>query len=120
MVNKQDYLNSITQNIEMVRGDTLAFNFQLEGLEGEEPDFTFTCKETPEGEVVFNAEIGEGISLVDYDLTTDLTTYGVRIAPGKTERLDIAIYYYDLEMRLNGDVVTLMRGKLTLLYDITN
>ena len=40
MINKQDYINSINQNIEMVRGDTLEFNFQIVGADST-PTFAF-------------------------------------------------------------------------------
>ena len=44
MLNKQNFLNAINQNIEMVRNDTLAFNFEIQGLQGDLPtDIIFYC-----------------------------------------------------------------------------
>ena len=119
MLNKHDYLNAIEQNIDMVKGDTLAFNFQIKGLEGDEPTITFTCREHYDGDLVFNCESGQGIEQVDYDELNDITTYSVWVAPAKTKSLDLARYYYDLELKVNNDVITLMRGRLTLLYEVT-
>ena len=119
MLNKQDYLNAITQNIDMVRGDTLAFNFSVKGLDGVEPAITFTCKEHYDGAALFDCESGSGIELVDYDSAKDVSTFAVWVDPTKTKDLDLARYYYDLELRAGDDVITLMRGRLTLLYDVT-
>ncbi len=120
MINRQDFLNALNQDIDMVRGDTVAFNFQLEGLAGDEPTFNFTCKDKPNGNTYITAELDDGITLEEYDETTDIATYSVSIAPTKTASLDLARYYYDLQMTLNDDVITLMRGRLTLLYEVTN
>lgn len=119
MLNKQDFNNAIYQDIDMVKGDTLAFNFQVRGLDGAEPTFTFTCREHYNGDMLFNCESGQGIEQVDYDEYNDLATFAVWVDPVKTKDLDLARYYYDLEMQVDRDVLTLMRGRLTLLYEVT-
>lgn len=119
MVNNQNFLNSINQNIDMVKGDTLAFNFQIQGLNGDEATFKFTVKEHPDEEILFAANLEDGISLVDYDALKDIATYSVHISPENTKGLALGRYYYDLEMQVNTDVLTLMRGRLTLLYEIS-
>ncbi len=120
MVNKNDFINAIDINIDMVRGDTLAFNFQLQGLNGETPDaIIFSCAEHYVNTILFTADLESGIDLVGYDTETDIATYLVRVAPAKTRGLDLGRYYYDLELRVNDDVLTLMRGRLTLLYEVT-
>jgi len=119
MLNKHDFLNAIDQNIDMVRGDTLAFNFSVKGLDGVEPNITFTCREHYDGDVLFNCESSHGIEQVDYDEENDITTFAVWVDPVKTKYLDLARYYYDLELSIGDDVLTLMRGRLTLLYDVT-
>lgn len=119
MINKQDFINAINQDIEIVKGDTLAFNFQLQGLDGSEPTFAFTVKEHPDDDILFSAELGDGIELDNYDEVKDLATYTIHITPTKTKTLDLARYYYDLEMQVNGDVLTLMRGRFTLLYEVS-
>ena len=120
MLNKQDFLNAVYQDIEMVRGDTLAFNFSLKGLGAVESELYFTCKEHYEdSEALFSCMSGYGIERVEYDFETDTSTYAVWVDPVKTEGLDLDRYYYDLELRYSNDVITLMRGRLTLLYDVT-
>lgn len=118
MVNSQTFLNALTSDIEMVRGDTMVFNFQLEGLQGATPDFTFTCNDNPEGTTYFTVDTTDGVELLEYDSDNDVATYAVTVAPYKTQTMDIARYYYDLKMELDTDVITLLRGRLTLLYDV--
>ena len=120
MVKNQIFLNAIYQDIEIVRGDTLAFNCQLKGLNGDTPDaLTLSVAETITADPIIIAELNDGIALVEYDQESDVATYSVRLSPEKTDILDLARYYYDLELRYSDDVLTLMRGRLTTLYDIT-
>lgn len=120
MINKQAYINAITQDIEMVRGDTLAFNFQLSGLgsreEYEALTVNFAIAEKYDGMVLINCTNGDGIELEDY--TEDVATFSVCVAPNLTQPLDVARYYYDLQIKDDYNVVTLMRGRLTLVYDV--
>lgn len=120
MINKQDYINSIYQDIDMVKGDTLAFNFQVSGLSGISHTVAFTCKEHYDDDTaLFSCSVGSGISVVDYDEDTDTTTYVVSVAPSKTAELDLGRYYYDLQLTASGNILTLMRGRLTLVYEVT-
>ena len=120
MLNKQDYINAIYQDIDMVRGDTMTFNFQLQGLDGITPYIVFTCAETYNDAPIFTADtIGGDISLEAYDEENDVATYTVVIVPNKTKTMDLNRYYYDLQLSTDDDVITLMRGRLTLVYGVT-
>lgn len=120
MINRQDYINAVNQNIDMVRGDTLAFNFQLQGLGDTDPDtIIFSCADSYGATPIFTADLTDGITRVEYDSNTDTATYSVWIEPSKTVGQDLARYYYDLQIEVNGDVLTLMRGRLTLLNEVT-
>ena len=121
MVNKKNFINAITQDIDMIKGDTLAFNFELQGLEGDLPtNIVFSCAEHYDDIApLFTAEVGDGITREEYENATDTALYSVRIDPNKTSGLGLARYYYDLQLTYNDDVITLMRGRLTLLYDVT-
>lgn len=119
MINKQDFINAITQDIDMVKGDSLEFAFQLQGLEGAEPNFTFSCALSYYDSPLFTVDDEDGITRESYDAVKDIATYTIRVAPNKTEALDLNRYYYDLEMRLDDEVITLMRGRLTLVYEVT-
>ena len=124
MVNKQDYINAINQNIDMIRGDTLAFNFQLSGLGSrsayEDLLVTFAVAEHYDNIALFECTNGNGISLENYNSTNDTATFSVFVAPNKTKTLDLARYYYDLQIKDNNNVVTLMRGRFTLVYDVAD
>lgn len=125
MINKQDYINAITQNIDIVRGDTLAFNFQLMGLGSssayEDLLVTFAVAEHYDDEVLlFDCQVGDGITLETYDAAKDTATFSVFVAPNKTKTLDLARYYYDLQIKDDENVFTLMRGRLTLVYDVAD
>ena len=123
-----DFNNSIQRSISMVRGDTLSFGFQVIGLEGQEPDaIYFTCKEHIEdSEPVFQRswikdgqyELIDGIEKRSYDAETDTLTYGVRVAPEHTQNVELGKYFYDLELNINGDVLTLMKGSLSIEWEV--
>lgn len=118
-MNKQDFNNSIYQDIDMIRGDTLSFNFILTGTGGEMPEFVFSCAEEYSNTPLFIATNTDGVSLVRYDEIIDEALFNVRIDPEKTKNLDLTTYFYDLQMTFNEDIITLMRGHLKLLYDVT-
>lgn len=119
MVNKQEYLNAVEQNIEMVRGDTLAFNFQLGGLtqaECEALTVTFAVTNDYEEDALFEITNGTGIELIDY--VDGIATYSVAVSPSITAGMEVARYYYDLQIEDTDNKVTLMRGSFTLLYEV--
>lgn len=112
--------NSIKRDISMVRGDTLSFGFQVTGLGGAEPDsIYFSCKEHLEDETyVFSVYLENGIEKRSYDAETDTLTYGVRVAPALTEDVDFGKYFYDLQIGINGDILTLMKGRLSIEWEV--
>lgn len=122
MVNKQDYINAVNQNIDMVRGDNLAFNFQLSGLRSrsayDDLIVTFSVAEHYDNANIIECTNGDGITLEDYNAEKDTATFSVFVAPSKTKTMDLNRYYYDLQIKDDNNVVTLMRGRLTLVYDV--
>lgn len=117
MVNKQTFQNFINQDIEIVRGDTLAFNIQIAGLEAaDHPVIDMMCRENYNGDVIFDSNTTGGIDLVSD--VNGVRTYAVRVDPTQTEEAEIGRYEYALRLMLNGDVLTLMRGYFTLLNNI--
>lgn len=115
-----DFNNSITRTISMVKGDTLSFGFQITGLNGIEPDaIYFSCKENiDDDEYIFSIDTSSGIELRSYDQGNDILTYGVRLAPSYTEDVDVGRYFYDLKIVIGDDVLTLMRGALALEWEV--
>ena len=114
--------NSIMRDISMVRGDTLSFGFQITGLNGAEPDaISFSCKENLEDETyIFSISLGEGIERRSYDQATDTLTYGVRVAPELTADVELGKYFYDLQIGINDDVLTLVKGKLSIEWEVSD
>ena len=115
------FYNPIHRDLTMVRGDVLSFAFQVQGLKGQTPEaITFTCKETIESELkLFEVNLSNTIKYRSYDKTNDILTYTLRIPPYLTENIDLGRYFYDLEILINGDVITIMKGRLTLDYDLS-
>lgn len=122
MIESGYFMNAIIRNIEMVRADTMSFGFQVQGLKGERPEFVqFSCKNTLETEeYLFAVSLDDTIDFRSYDAEKDILTYSVRIPPEKTAPLAEGRYFYDLEMRVNGDVITLMIGRLSIIEQVTN
>ena len=124
MVNKNDFINAIDKNIDMVRGDTLAFSFQLAGLESrsayEDLIVTFAVAEHYDDASLIEITSGNGIELEDYDTAKDTATFSVNVAPNMTKTLDLNRYYYDLQIKDDNNVITLMRGRLTILWDVAD
>lgn len=98
--------------VTMTRGDTMSFNMELDGID--ELDTAFlTCRKNHTEPAVFQKSIGDGITKLDDGL------YVVRIAPEDTEGLQVGKYYYDLELGVNGDRFTILKGILEITQDVT-
>ncbi len=100
------------KEIKFTRGDTYSFTFTLEGqlLDGA----YFTCRNSKDGKILFQKSLRDGIELLDEN------KYRVRIAPEDTANLSVGgKYYYDLELHKGNDVLTPLKGKLKITYDIT-
>lgn len=118
-----DFYNAVRKDITMIRGDSMAFNFQLKGLNGATPtNIIFTCKEHYDDDTsCFTQSLsGGGITATSYDADNDVETYCIRVRPDQTENLDLARYYYDLRLFVGQDVITLLKGRLTIEYNVTN
>ena len=107
-------------NLEMIRGDTLSFAFEVDFDEApqklEKADFT--CKvNLDDDEALFHKELGKGIDFSKQDGTK--MYYIVRIAPEDTKNIEAGLYYYDLSIELNGDVFTILNGALKIEGDVT-
>lgn len=117
--------NAINLDFDMVRGDTLLFNFQLAGLgsyeEYEDLSIIFAVAEHYDDEpLLIGSDNTDGITLEEYDTETDTALYSVCVAPGKTKGLELGRYYYDLQIKDETNVITLMRGRMTLVWDVAD
>lgn len=108
--------NMCETNITMIKGDTLAFGMEIDGLEGQDLESAFfTCKTVRESdEHIFQKSLGDGITKVDDG------KYIVRVAPSDTEDVTAGAYFYDLQIGVNCDVYTVLLGLLEILQDVTN
>ena len=104
----------IEYNLTMVKGDTLSFGVEMEGLDQNLDTAFFACKKSyDDASPLFEKYLGNGIYLLEENY------YGVRIAPEDTENIEPGKYHYDLEISVNGDVFTPMRGYFEILPDVT-
>lgn len=105
--------NYTTYNIQMVKGDTESFGFEVEGVDSLDAAY-FSCKQNSQDtEYLFQKGLGYGITQDENNYFT------VRIAPTDTQNLEPGQYWYDLEIQKNGDVFTIFRGVLDILPQIT-
>ena len=105
--------NYTTYNIQMVKGDTESFGFEVEGVDSLDAAY-FSCKQNSQDtEYLFQKGLGYGITQDENNCFT------VRIAPSDTQNLEPGQYWYDLEIQKNGDVFTIFRGVLDILPQIT-
>ena len=101
-------------NITMVRGDTLSFGVEPEGLNQDLESAYFSCKQEPnDSTYTFQKSLGNGIT------KAEANKYRIRVAPEDTKNIDIGNYYYDFEIGVNSDVFTILKGLLTVEQDIT-
>ena len=112
-------MNYYRNDIRHVKGDTFSCALVVEDLGQELDEIYFTCRENlnDNSEVLFQCSLDDGISEVEYDDENDIRKYAIRVAPSKTENLQSGTYYYDEEIRVNGDVFTIMKGKFIIEQD---
>ena len=107
-------MNNINKNITMVKGDTLAFGMEIEGLNQDLDTCYFSCKKDPtDNDYIFQKELEDGIEKVSSGV------YRIRVAPSDTKNVEIGNYYYDLQIGVNGDVFTILKGVLKIEREIT-
>lgn len=101
-------------NLTMTRGDTLAFAVEIGGLNQDLSTAYFSCKkELSDESYAFQKTLTNGISKVETG------KYRVRVAPTDTKNLELGEYYYDLQIGVNSDIFTILQGRLTITYEVT-
>lgn len=104
-----------TVDFTMTRGDTLAYNLKLEGLNQQPLTAAYfsvkTDKNSPD--YVFQRTLGNGITLAADDLLI------VRARPEDTAELEPNTYYYDLQITIGNDIYTIQEGKLIINKGVT-
>jgi len=98
----------------MVKGDTLSFGLELEGLGQDLDGADFTVKKDESDAIVLiHKDLNDGISKADD------YKYIVRLAPEDTANLDAGYYHFDMQISANDDVFTIMLGILVLEQGVT-
>lgn len=106
------------ENFTHVRGDTLAFGIEIIGCSQDLDSVILSVKkDLDDSDYVLQIQLGDGISKANA-AGADLY-YTVRVAPELTETLEPGRYYYDVEIGINGDYCTILRGILTIVQDVT-
>ena len=102
-------------DLEMVRGDTLAFDLVFEAGEADNvSSIIMTCRRRDtDPDYIFKKEIGDGVE------RTGENTYHVRVAPEDTENTVAGKYCYDVEVGIGEDIYTPLLGKLKIRQDVT-
>lgn len=110
-------MRTTIKNIELTRGDSYGFNFEISDSAGEvvTPDACFfSVKNNPDDDTyVFQKSLDQGITLLDSG------EYYVKIDPDDTKDLAQFGYYYDLEVTIDDNVYTFLKGKLEIKWDVT-
>ena len=116
--------NFIEQPLAVVKGDTIRYNFLVDNI-GEDEEFdeiAFTIKANAEDEtpVVSSTMTNGKIQRVGYDAEKHRATYYVEGASSETENLTPNTFaYYDIRGIFDDAVVTMLRGRVKVLLDIT-
>ena len=105
-------------NIDMIRGDTLTVQFEIESntvldLEDNNYKITFSLKQS--------ATSTDYVFQKDKTAVTQISqnNFKIRIAPEDTVNLVPGFYFYDLQLEIYDNVFTIAIGKLYLKADIT-
>jgi hypothetical protein len=114
-------MNYYRNNIRTVKGDTFSCGFTIENLSQNIETAKFTCRGSlnDNSDILFQKSLNDGISLVETDIEHDIKKYAVRVAPDDTKNLQSGTYYYDLEIGVNGDIFTIMKGIFIIEQDCT-
>ncbi len=100
--------------LNMVRGDTLAFGIEIEGMEQDLDSAYFSIKSSlSSSDYIVQKSLNDGISKNSTEL------YTVRLAPSDTQNLEAGQYYYDLQIGVNSDIFTVLRGVINIEADVT-
>lgn len=109
-------MNYYSNDIRHIKGDTYSCAMVIEDFDQPMDSVYFTCRDgqNDDSEILFEAGLDDGISIVEYDEHKQIRKYAIRIAPSKTKDLQVGTYYYDLQVGINDDIFTIMRGKFII------
>lgn len=104
-------------NLSMVRGDTTRIGVTLNNAETAPDEIIFSVKESKDRRTyVIQKSLGNGI---EHDTSATGLRYIIEIEPADTSALRGGRYCYDIEVHINGDVITPAMGGLMMTEDVT-
>ena len=100
-------------NLTVNRGDSLIFTVEIESSSDIDfDDVKFSCKNNiGDAEYVFQKSLNNGIEKEE-------NGYRIRISPEDTE-LELGNYFYDIQVKTDDDVYTILKGDFKVTWDIT-
>ena len=100
-------------NLTVNRGDSLIFTVEIESSSDIDfDDIKFSCKNNiGDAEYVFQKSLNDGIEKEE-------NGYRIRISPEDTE-LELGNYFYDIQVKTDDDVYTILKGDFKVTWDIT-
>lgn len=102
----------------MIKGDTLAFNMEIENMTNPLASAYFSCRKNYDDvNYAFQKTLSNGITLLSH--TNGVGLYLVKVAPEDTETLEAGQYHYDLQIGIGDDIYTVIKGVLELDEDVT-
>ena len=112
-------MNYYNNDIRHIKGDTYSCAFTIEDLEQNLESAKFTCRDSlnDNSNVLFQKTLNNGITLVENDTVNNIKKYAVRVPPDNTKDLQAGTYFYDLEIGVNDDIFTIMKGRFIIEQD---
>ena len=106
--------NTNNTNIKITKGDSFSFIFEIEDLKQDLDSAFFTCKKNADDESkIFQKSLTNGISKLEDG------KYLVRVAPNDTALIEQGQYPYDLQIGIDEEIYTIIKGNLMLDFDVT-
>ena len=111
-------IRTINYPIEIIRGDTYSFCFKINSLNDLEiSEIYMTCKEksNPDGEIIFQRKLLDGINKIG------INEYKVQIERANTINMNVETQYmYDIEIKYDSVIKTIINGEFKVNQDYTN
>lgn len=115
-------MDNITKiiDLEMTRGDTFELNLDAKNDDGSLIDFeeaylTIRKNNTTSSEQLVQISLGNGIT------KNSDGTYNFKIDSELTKNIEISSrYYYDIQIKVNGNVYTPFKGKFAITWEVTD
>lgn len=100
--------------IRMVKGDTLSFGIEIERLDKDLDSAYFSCKKNyVDGTYAFQKTLNNGITKLETG------QYVVRVAPEDTKDIEAGKYFFDMQIGVNSDIFTILKGIIEIEQEIT-